>query len=184
MTAIDLKQILQPANQNNFSGFRLEPNWDTESQGQRIRIAVQLDEIDLENLANIRTHFTALTKTIEAYSAHSVSDDGNNRGIYVIDVTLNRSTSTFSVQQQSGENDFGFTYLTDYNFFKEAILLHNALNVGSTIPPLFESFTLITSYRKLPCLPAINLAGRCAGVPTNSANPKPRLQSQPERKRH
>lgn len=120
IAANDMKQVLQPANRNDFGGFRLEPNWDTERQEQRIRIAVQLDEIDRGNLANIRAHFAALAQTIATFSDHSVEDDGNNRGTYVIDVILNRSTGAFSVQQQSDENDFGFTYLTDYNFFKEA----------------------------------------------------------------
>ncbi|HMN15577.1 MAG TPA: AAA family ATPase [Bellilinea sp.] len=163
ITADDKKQVLQPTNQRDFGEFRLEPNWDTEGLEQRIRIAVQLDEVDQGNLVNIRTHFAALTRTIATFSDHSVSDDGNNRGRYVIDVILNRSTRAFSVQQQSDGNDFGFIYLTDYNFFKEAILLHNTLNVGSTIPPLFESFTLISSYRNYHAFqPSISLGSASA----------------------
>ncbi|MEQ9146348.1 MAG: AAA family ATPase [Parvibaculaceae bacterium] len=158
ITANDMKQVLQPANQNDLGGFRLEPNWDTESQEQRIRIAVQLDEIDQGNLANIRNHFAALTRTIEIFSGHSVSDDGNSQGKYVVDVFLDRSTNSFSVEQSEGA-DFGFAYLTDYNFFKEAVLLHNALNAESAIPQLFESFTLITSYRNYHAFqPSISLS--------------------------
>lgn len=141
------RQVLQPTNQNSFRGFRLAPNWDAEVQEQRIRISVQLDEIDMDNLANIRAHFTALTETMATFSEHSVSDDGGSGGKYLVDVILNQSTGQFSVQRQSSEEDFGFTYLTDYNFFKEAILLHNILNSENVIPPLFESFTLISSYR-------------------------------------
>ncbi|MER8951429.1 AAA family ATPase [Mesorhizobium sp. M0833] len=152
------KQVLQPVNQGDFGGFRLEPNWDAEGQEQRIRIALRLDEIDQDNIQNIRTHFAELTKTIAAFSNHAVTDDGNSRGTYVIDVILNRSSGAFSVQQSAG-NDFGFLYLTDYHFFKEAILLHNALNAGSTIPPLFESFTLISSYRNYHAFqPSISLS--------------------------
>lgn len=155
----DAKQILQLTNQANYGGFRLDPNWDTEDQEQRIRIAVRLDEIDRNNINNLRTNITNLNKTVENFSSHSLKDDGINQDLYVIDVKLNRSAGAFSVQHQSDRNDFGFTYLTDYHFFKEAILLHNSININETIPPLFESFTLISSYRNYHAFqPSISLS--------------------------
>lgn len=163
INADERKQVLRPADQNSFREFRLEPNWDTESEEQRIRIAVQLDEIDRENLANIRANFAALTNTITTFSSHSISDDGTSLEKYVIDVTLDRETDTFSIQQQPDGSDFGFTYLTDYNFFKEAISLHNILNADIQIPALFESFTLITSYRNYHAFqPKISLSNKTA----------------------
>jgi predicted ATP-dependent endonuclease of OLD family len=43
--------------------------------------------------------------------------------------------------------DFGYEYLTDYNFYKETIALYNLENVENPIETLYESFTLISSYR-------------------------------------
>jgi predicted ATP-dependent endonuclease of OLD family len=67
------RQVLVPSNQQSFSGFRLEPNWDSEDQEQRIRIALQLDEIDKENIRNIRTHFAKITHATSLYSPHAVA---------------------------------------------------------------------------------------------------------------
>lgn len=44
------KQILLPANNLSYSGFRLDPNWNTEDQTQAICIVVKLDQIDKKNL--------------------------------------------------------------------------------------------------------------------------------------
>jgi len=147
ITADERRQILQPANQQTFSGFRLEPNWDTESSEQRIRLAIVLDEIDKQNIQNLRLHFTLLQNAIGSYSTHSLNDDGNYSEAYIVDVVLNRQNDNFSVDFQGGLQDFGFQYLSEYHFFKEAISLHNFLNLGELIPPLYESFTLISSYR-------------------------------------
>lgn len=143
----DRRQVLTPANQNDFGGFRLDPNWDSETSQQRIRIAVRLDEIDRDNIQNIKSNLSLLTKTISSFSPHSASDSAFEGELYIIDVILSRANGTFSVQNPFGGVDFGFTYLTEYNFFKEAILIHNTINPDNIIAPLFESFTLISSYR-------------------------------------
>lgn len=147
ISADERRQILQPANHQSFSGFRLEPNWDSESNDQRIRIAIRLDDIDRENIAILREHLTRIQSAITSYSSHNVADVGAFTDAYIMDITLNRSNDTFSVQFAVGENDFGYQYLTEYHFFKEAISLHNFLNPITPLPPLYESFTLISSYR-------------------------------------
>jgi len=147
ITADDRKQILQPANHQNYSGFRLEPNWDTETEDQRIRLALRLDEIDHQNIVNLRANFASVQQAVGLYSTHNVSDDGNYSAQYIIDIALNKEGKTFSVEFQGGTQDFGFQYLSEYHFFKEAISLHNFLHIDETIPPLYESFTLISSYR-------------------------------------
>ncbi len=155
----DRRQVLLPANHTNISGFRLDPNWDSENQNQRIRIALRLDDIDRKNIENIRFYFDDLSQTLGSYSTHSVRIDDEQRDIYVIDVILNRGANNFSVQLQGAEPDFGFTYLTDYHFFREAISLHNGLTPGELIPPLYESFTLISSYRNYHAFqPSISLS--------------------------
>ena len=143
----DRRQVLTPTNQQGFGGFRLEPNWDSEDQQQRIRIALQLDDIDRENIRNIREHFDSITEAASTYSSHAVVLSEREDDRCVVDVALNRNTGGFTVTFPTGVNDFGFTYLSDYHFFKEAIALHNYLHQDNVIPPLFESFTLISSYR-------------------------------------
>ncbi|AVA20603.1 MULTISPECIES: AAA family ATPase [unclassified Rhizobium] len=159
----DRRQVLQPANHTNINGFRLDANWDSEDEEQRIRIAVRLDDIDRQNIANIRTYFVELTQTLGSYSNYNVNANGEERDTYVIDVILNRAANSFSIQLQDGEHDFGFTYLTDYHLFREAISLHNALTRGEPIPPLYESFTLIGSYRNYHAFqPSISLSSASA----------------------
>ncbi len=158
-TVNDRRQVLTPANQQDIGGFRLEPNWDSEGQEQRIRIALQLDDLDKVNILNIRVHFNNIMRTTSMYSPHAVALTDQTHDTCVIDVMLHRETGTFSVSVPMNAQDFGFTYLTDYHFFKEAISLHNYLHPEEAISPLFESFTLISSYRNYHAFqPSISFA--------------------------
>jgi len=147
LSADDRRQILQPANLTSYSGFRLDPNWDSEDQQQKIRLEVKLDDIDQHNLDNLRTNYEKLKRTALYFSTHAVEDDGKNQETYILDIILNMQTQQFDVQFQNSTQDFGLLYLSEYNFFKEAISLHNFLNPRDTVPPLYESFTIISSYR-------------------------------------
>ncbi|MFN3889618.1 MAG: AAA family ATPase [Beijerinckiaceae bacterium] len=147
LTAEERKQIIQPANHSNIKEFRIEPNWDHEDKPQRIRVALKLDDIDDKNIENLRANFSKLSRTTTGYSTHSVTDDGEYRKSYVIDVIPNWNANSFEVQIQGTTSDFGFVYLSEYNFFKECISLHNFLEPSDPIDPLYESFTLISSYR-------------------------------------
>ncbi|MCB0055394.1 MAG: AAA family ATPase [Caldilineaceae bacterium] len=158
ITADERRQILLPANLRSFSGFRLDPNWDSEGEGQRIRIALKLDDIDHQNIRNLRAHFSQVTRAIGLYSSHTVADDGVQQEHYVLDVVLNKDSKNFDVKFESGAQDFGFQYLSEYHFFKEAIAIHNLLHADENIPPLYESFTLISSYRNYHAFePSISL---------------------------
>ena len=147
LTVQDRRQILQHVEQQDVTGFRLEPNWHSEALEQRIRIALRLDDIDRGNIESIKTHFSQISERTGIYSTYATSPDGEHRESYVVDVVLNRENNTFSTQVTIGTEDFGFRYLVDYNYFKEAIRLHNFLNVDRPISPMLESFTLISSYR-------------------------------------
>lgn len=158
LTVNDRKQILQPTNQQDFLSFRLDPNWDTENQPQRIRLAIKLDEIDEQNIANLRSHFSNIQNAITMYSTHSVGDNGAHRALYIVDVFLDRVNNAFSIDFEGQEQDFGYVYLSEYHFFKEAISIHNYLHEDAPIPPLYESFTLISSYRNYHAFePSISL---------------------------
>ncbi len=146
VTAEDRKQILTPANAQTYSGFRLEPNWNTEDKDQKIRLEIKLDAIDLQNLQHIKDNQTSLN-TLLPYTVRALTGLTAHQENYTLDITLNKSTQTFSVVFHQGAHDFGFEYLSDYNFYKELIEIYNIEHPTTPIAPLYESFTLISSYR-------------------------------------
>jgi predicted ATPase len=141
------KQILQPANNSDFSSFRLEPNWDDEDKPQVIRIELKLDDIDSKNVELLRNNIQKLNAKVGSYTGRASTGLTANQETYIIDVTLNAISKTFAVAFKGGSHDFGFEYLTDYNFYKEAIAIYNLENQDDPIGALYESFTLISSYR-------------------------------------
>lgn len=141
------KQILLPANNLSYNGFRLDPNWNTEGQPQTIRIVVKLDEIDKQNLQFLQDKRSILTPWVGRYTTRGETAVANHSETYTLDIILNHNAKTFSVQTRDCTQDFGYEYLTDYNFYKEAISLYNLENPSNTIETLYESFTLISSYR-------------------------------------
>lgn len=141
------RQILLPVNNLSYSGYRLDPNWNTEGQPQTIRIVVKLDEIDKKNLQFLQDKRVILTPWIGRYTTKGETAVTNYSETYTFDVFLNHNAKTFAVQPQDCAQDFGYEYLTDYNFYKEAIALYNLENAENAIDNLYESFTLISSYR-------------------------------------
>lgn len=141
------RQILQPSNDHSFRGFRLDPNWNTEGLPQKIRIVIRLDEIDKKNLQYLQDKRSALNPLVVRYSNRGDSATVGFGDTYCLDIALNRNDQSFSVQPINCAQDFGYEYITDYHFFKEAISLYNLENRSAPIAGLYESFTLISSYR-------------------------------------
>lgn len=146
VTAEERKQILTAANTQTYNGFRLEPNWNTENKDQKIRLEIKLDDIDLQNLQHIKDSVTALS-TLLPYTVRALIGQTAHQETYILDITLNKSAGTFSFAFHQGAQDFGFEYLSDYNFYKELIEIYNIEHPDTPIAPLYESFTLISSYR-------------------------------------
>lgn len=143
----DRKQILTPANNQTYSGFRLEPNWNTETQAQVIRIFVKLDEIDIENIENLKVNLPKLNTIGSYYATKELGSSFIYQTDYTFDVTLNKQANNYSFTLSSGSQDFGYEYITEYNFYKELIEFHNLENPDASMAQLYESFTLISSYR-------------------------------------
>lgn len=141
------RQVLLPANNNSYSGFRLDPNWNTPSQPQIIRIVVKLDQIDTTNIRHLLGRREAISQWVGRYTTHGTTAETAYGEIYTLDIALRINDKQFSVQPRDCVADFGYAYLTDYNFFKEAISLYNLENADGPIEGLYESFTLISSYR-------------------------------------
>lgn len=141
------RQILLPVNNSSYNGFRLDPNWNTEDHQQVIRVVIKLDEIDRKNLQYLQNKKDTLISWIDRYTTRGGNTESTYSEIYTLDITLDRNGQNFSVQTQECLQDSGFDYLTDYNFYKEAIALYNSENPENSIETLYESFTLISSYR-------------------------------------
>lgn len=147
LTADEKRQILQPANINSYSGFRLDPNWDSEDKPQVIRIEIKLDEIDIKNLNHLKSNIGKLDGSIGFYTTRGTSGLTTNLETYTLDITLNKNSQNFSIAFQNCTHDFGYEYLTDYNFYKESISIYNLEHPKEPMDSLYESFTLISSYR-------------------------------------
>lgn len=144
----DKKQILTDANNQTINGFRLEPNWATQNEPQKIRLIIKLDEIDRRNIAHLKNSVTKLRSLYDSYTLRPVTDRADSREQYTFDITLNRINDTFSVALEDGvATDFGYEYLTDYNFYQELINLHNLDDPENPVASLSESFALISGYR-------------------------------------
>jgi len=147
ITVSDKKNILSYAGNDSYSEFRLEPNWDSENESQKIKLVIELDEIDNANIKNLITNQSKLNSFASLYANHSASPGTAIQKEYVIEITLNKLNKNFSAQISPNSSDPGYLYLTNYNFYKELINLYNYENPNDLLEPLYESFALIGSYR-------------------------------------
>lgn len=157
------KEILAPANNNSFSGFRLDPNWNTEDALQKIRLHIRLDDIDKSNLNNLISNKAKINSLSSSYSNHSVPLNAATQDEYIIEINLNKWDKTFSSTTSLNNTDSGYLYLVNYNFYKELINFYNNENSQDLIPTLYESFTLIGGYRNYHSFnPSVSISGSSA----------------------
>lgn len=147
ITAEEKRRVLLPAHSNSYNGFRLDRNWNSDLQPQVIRIAIQLDQIDKNNIQHLQDLKSSL---YELAGRFSFLDEQSNHGfgdVYCFDIALNRLDQSFTVTPVNCKHDFGCEYLADYYFFKELIALYNLEHKDAPIKELHDSFALISSYR-------------------------------------
>lgn len=146
-TENDKKQILLPdSNSHSFTGLRLEPNWNSEDNPQKIRLVMNLDEIDIANIEHLITNQNKILNLATTYSSHFIIPAVAQLTEYVIEITLHQSSKTFTAEF-SPPDEAGYRYLVNYNYFKELINIYNLENPQDLIAPLYESFSLIGGYR-------------------------------------
>lgn len=139
------KQILAKINNvQYYKGFRLEKNYDFEDKEQKIRVIVELDDIDRANIQHLKDNKEKLSPIIGLYTAEQMFADGTPQNEYQLDVTLNSTDKTYTIQTNQ---DIGYTYLSAYNLYKEIIEIYNEENPDTQIDNLAESFALIGGYR-------------------------------------
>lgn len=139
------QQILaQTKNAKNYQGFRLDKNYDFEDEPQKIRLVVGLDDIDRDNIQHLKNNRDKLSLIVGLYSAEKMFPDSACQNEYQLDIILDSTSKTYTVQTQE---DIGYTYLRAYNLYKETIDVYNEENPGAQIINLTESFALIGGYR-------------------------------------
>jgi len=162
LTGSERKDILSPANSSTFTGLRLDPNWNTENSPQKLRLVLQLDEIDVANINHLISNKEKIFSLAASYTNHSAAPEVAQQKEYAIEISLNTNDKSFSTTI-SPEGDPGYSYLVNYNFYKELIHLYNYENPQDLIAPLYESFTLIGGYRNYNSFnPAVSLQGSTA----------------------
>ncbi len=160
----DKKNILSPVNNQSYSGFRLEPNWDKEAENkpQKIKLVIELDEIDTANINHLIASKEKLN-LFSSYTNHPITPSVAIQREYSLEITLKKTDKNFSVNISPNNSDPGYLYLVNYNFYKELISFHNFENPQDLIAPLYESFTLIGGYRNYNAFnPTVSLQGASA----------------------
>ena len=163
ITDPEKKQILAPANNSTYNGFRLEPNWNTEDSPQKIKLVIQLDDIDKANIATLISNKEKINVLSSSYTNHSAPFTPATQDEYTIEITLNKSNKSFASNITPSNSEPGYLYLVNYNFYKELINFYNYENPREPIPPLYESFTLIGGYRNYHSFnPSVSVSGASA----------------------
>lgn len=163
LSVADRKQILSSANNQSFTDFRLDPNWNTENNAQKIQLLIELDEIDKANINHLIANKEKLNTFISSYTNYSTTPGTAIQSTYTIEVTLDKNGRSFSTNISPNASDPGYLYLVNYNFYKELVNFYNFENPQDQIAPLYESFTLIGGYRNYQAFnPAVSLQGSSA----------------------
>ena len=147
LTAGDRKNILTPTNRNQYNGFRLDPNWNSENASQQVQLEVELDEIDSQNIKSIVNNFTKLKTIISLYSNHTIPISLDFNRLFTIIITLDRIAKTFTAGITPSDADSGYLYLVNFHYYKYLIEFYNLENTSDILPQLNESFTIIGGYR-------------------------------------
>ena len=162
-SASENKNIIRKNEESSYAGFRLDPNWNTPEKPQHIRMQIELDSIDEENLKALESNRTILAEFSALYSNEDISNFNLAERKISLTVSLNRANNTFSVAFSPNADDPGILYLRKYNFYKEVIYLHNIENPENLLPNLYETFVLIGGYRNYNAFtPSVSLSSQLA----------------------
>jgi hypothetical protein len=99
INADEKKRILAKMdNVQYYKGFRLDRNYDFEDKPQKIRVVVELDDIDRANITHLQNNRDKLSPIVGLYSAEQMFADGAYQGEYQLDITLDSTNKTYAVQ--------------------------------------------------------------------------------------
>ena len=143
ISADQKKEILEKI--ENIQHFRLDRNYNFENDEQKIRMVVELDDIDCANIQHLKDNNERLSPIINLYSNEQMFADGTSQNEYEINIMRDNVNKTYTIQ--TNQEDIGYMYLSAYNLYKEAIEIYNEENPNTPINNLSESFALIGGYR-------------------------------------
>lgn len=128
--------------------FRLQPNWLTESKSQAIKVTITLDDIDKSNIQNILDNYAALQSTVSQYSHETLPGFSTINGDESVELTITFSSAddSYTVDYNIGTAEHIKSYLENYAFLNEAILIYNATN-NSHIDIFSNTFSMLSAFR-------------------------------------
>jgi hypothetical protein len=61
-TQRNMKRIISPPNDHSISSFGLDHNWTTENAPQKIKLTIEIDDIDTNNILHLENNKDNLTQ--------------------------------------------------------------------------------------------------------------------------
>ena len=150
----DRKNMLQIDNNysNRTLGLRLQPNWSSEEEQQRVRVSIKLDSIDRANIDHIVDNYSRIKKTLDNYSIIPMPE------FFALDSDMDIEIDIIFKQAKYDEDNTYKSYYNDsvpgyikfyleyYHAINEAITVYNEDNTNH-ITPLGSTFSILSSFR-------------------------------------
>ena len=149
----DRKNMLQI--DDNYSnrklGLRLQPNWSSEEEQQRVRVSIKLDSIDRANIAHIVANYSHIKNTLDSYSTITIPEFfALDRDNIEVDITFRQAKydedNTYESHYDDSVPDYIKFYLEYYHAINEAIAVYNEDNTDH-IAPLENTFSMLSAFR-------------------------------------
>ena len=149
----DRKNMLQI--DDNYSnrklGLRLQPNWSSEEEQQRVRVSIKLDSIDRANIAHIVANYSHIKNTLDSYSTITIPEFfALDRDNIEVDITFRQAKydedNTYESHYDDSVPDYIKFYLEYYHAINEAIAVYNEDNTDH-IAPLGNIFSMLSAFR-------------------------------------
>ena len=150
----DRKNMLQIDNNysNRTLGLRLQPNWSSEEEQQRVRVSIKLDSIDRANIDHIVDNYSRIKKTLDNYSIIPMPEFfalDSDMDIE-IDITFKQAKydedNTYESYYSDSVPGYIKFYLEHYHAINEAITVYNEDNTDR-IAPLGSTFSILSAFR-------------------------------------
>ena len=149
LSAANRKDALEVDDPPNCTGFRLQPNWDSDSKSQKIRISTTLDNIDRTNINHIADSYDHIKNVLGAHSHINTPEDfasiDNDMDID-IDITFNHKEDVCDTVYISSVPTHVQFYLEYYQAINEAIAIYNNEHTDH-MAPLGNSFSILSAFR-------------------------------------
>ena len=152
----DRKNMLQIDDNysNRTLGLRLQPNWSSEEEQQRVRVSIKLDDIDRANIAHIVANYSHIKNTLDSYSTITIPEffalDRDNIDNIEVDITFKQAKydedNTYKSHYNDSVPDYIKFYLEYYHAINEAITVYNEDNTDH-IAPLGNTFSMLSAFR-------------------------------------